>query len=133
MIFKKLFGGSRCFKFEGVNLVDALRDFLESFRLSGEAPVISRIMELFAAYWLDSNKGGHGNLFYNQDAVYVLSYAIMMLNTDLHSARIKQRMSLEVSSNNQKPLIHWPDVQTFGPPASSPYTFVHCYVGLALA
>ena len=97
MIFKKLFGGSRCFKFEGVNLVDSLRDFLESFRLSGEAPVISRIMELFAAYWLDSNKGGHGNLFYNQDAVYVLSYAIMMLNTDLHSARIKQRMSLEVS------------------------------------
>ena len=77
--------------------MDALRDFLESFRLSGEAPVISRIMELFAAYWLKSNQGGQGSLFHNQDAVYVLCYAIMMLNTDLHSARIKQRMCLDVS------------------------------------
>ena len=38
--------------FHGVTLVDALREFLESFRLPGEAPVISGIMEKFSAHWL---------------------------------------------------------------------------------
>ena len=42
----------RSFQFNGVKLVDALREFLESFRLPGEAPVISHIMEMFAAHWL---------------------------------------------------------------------------------
>ena len=42
----------RSFQFSGVKLVDALREFLESFRLPGEAPVISHIMEMFAAHWL---------------------------------------------------------------------------------
>ena len=34
------------------HLVDALRHFLESFRLPGESPIISRILETFTEHWL---------------------------------------------------------------------------------
>ena len=35
-------------------MVDALRHFLESFRLPGESPIIARILETFAEHWLVS-------------------------------------------------------------------------------
>ena len=41
----------RSFNFEDTRLDEALRMFLESFRLPGEAPVISYIMEHFSASW----------------------------------------------------------------------------------
>ena len=44
------------------------------------------------------NEGGLATMFANQDAVFVLCYAILMLHTDLHNSRLKQKMSLEVVS-----------------------------------
>ncbi len=41
----------------GVALVDALRVFLESFRLLGESPVVERILESFSQHWLVSYEG----------------------------------------------------------------------------
>ena len=48
----------RQFELHGVPLVEGLRHFLETFRLPGEAPVISRIMEHFAEHWLVSGVTG---------------------------------------------------------------------------
>ncbi len=46
----------------GVALVDALRVFLESFRLLGESPVVERILESFSQHWLVSyEEGGASN------------------------------------------------------------------------
>ena len=42
------------------------------------------------------NKDEQGKVFANRDAVYVLCYAILMLNTDQYSAQVRKRMSLEV-------------------------------------
>lgn len=42
----------RRFSLHGTHLVDALRHFLESFRLPGESPVIGRILETFSEHWL---------------------------------------------------------------------------------
>ena len=42
------------------------------------------------------NKEDLGKVFANRDAVYVLCYAILMLNTDQYSSQVKKRMSLEV-------------------------------------
>ena len=42
----------RQFSLVGIPLVDGLRSFLETFRLPGEAPVISLILEHFAVHWL---------------------------------------------------------------------------------
>ncbi len=44
----------------GVALVDALRVFLESFRLLGESPVVERILESFSQHWLVSFEEGRG-------------------------------------------------------------------------
>lgn len=43
------------------------------------------------------NRDDQGKVFANRDAVYVLCYAILMLNTDQYSTQVKKRMSLEVS------------------------------------
>ena len=42
------------------------------------------------------NKEDLGKVFANRDAVSVLCYAILMLNTDQYSSQVKKRMSLEV-------------------------------------
>ncbi|XP_064404547.1 Golgi-specific brefeldin A-resistance guanine nucleotide exchange factor 1-like isoform X2 [Halichondria panicea] len=87
----------------GVALVDALRVFLESFRLLGESPVVERILESFSQHWLDSNADSDlGRQFANRDAVHVLTYAIMMLNTDLHSKQIKKKMTIDEFVRNQR-------------------------------
>lgn len=48
----------------------------------------------------DSNSGTAGclgEMFENRDAVFVLAYSIMMLNTDLHNEQNKKKMTLNVS------------------------------------
>ena len=42
------------------------------------------------------NQDNQGQVFANTDAVYVLCYAILMLNTDQYSSQVKKRMTLEV-------------------------------------
>lgn len=41
----------KTFEFTDVRIDEALRSFLETFRLPGEAPTISLIMENFAEHW----------------------------------------------------------------------------------
>ncbi|OXB56635.1 hypothetical protein ASZ78_016190, partial [Callipepla squamata] len=69
--------------FSGKDFVSALRLFLEGFRLPGEAQKIDRLMEKFAARYLECNQGQ--TLFASADTAYVLAYSIIMLTTDLHS------------------------------------------------
>ncbi len=59
----------------------AIRVYLESFRLPGEAQKINRVMESFG-------KAYHAQcpaLFRNADAVYILAYSVILLNTDQHN------------------------------------------------
>lgn len=41
----------RSFNFEDTRVDEALRMYLESFRMPGEAPVIAWLMEHFAEHW----------------------------------------------------------------------------------
>ena len=50
IIFTLLFC-PRSFNFEDMRIDEALRLYLENFRLPGESPVISWIMEHFAEHW----------------------------------------------------------------------------------
>ncbi|XP_076868997.1 brefeldin A-inhibited guanine nucleotide-exchange protein 1 isoform X2 [Brachyhypopomus gauderio] len=79
--------------FQGKDFVSALRMFLEGFRLPGEAQKIDRLMEKFAARYLECNQGQ--TLFASADTAYVLAYSIIMLTTDLHSPQVKNKMSKE--------------------------------------
>ncbi|RWS28603.1 cytohesin-1-like isoform X2 [Leptotrombidium deliense] len=77
--------------FANLLLVQALRQFLWSFRLPGEAQKIDRMMEKFAARYCHQNSG----VFSNPDTCYVLSFAIIMLNTALHNPSVKDKPTLD--------------------------------------
>lgn len=79
--------------FCGRDFVSALRIFLEGFRLPGEAQKIDRLMEKFAARYLECNQSQ--TLFASADTAYVLAYSIIMLTTDLHSPQVKNKMTKE--------------------------------------
>ncbi|AET39273.1 Arf family guanine nucleotide exchange factor SEC7 Ecym_4206 [Eremothecium cymbalariae DBVPG len=83
--------------FNGLTLVDALRLFLQKFRLPGEGQKIDRFMLKFAERYVDQNPSKFTSL-----TAYTLSYSIIMLNTDLHSTRIKNKMTLEEFINNNR-------------------------------
>ncbi|XP_030840094.1 cytohesin-1 isoform X1 [Strongylocentrotus purpuratus] len=78
-------------EFKDMILVQALRQFLWSFRLPGEAQKIDRMMECFAKRYCETNPG----VFESTDTCYVLSFAIIMLNTSLHNPNVKDKPTLE--------------------------------------
>ena len=75
------------FNFAELRIDEALRLFLETFRLPGEAPLISIVMENFAKHWRASN----ASQFANDDAAFTLAYAIIMLNVDQHNHNVKKQ------------------------------------------
>lgn len=78
-------------EFSDMILVQALRQFLWSFRLPGEAQKIDRMMECFAARYCELNPG----VFTSTDTCYILSFAIIMLNTSLHNPSVKDKPTVE--------------------------------------
>jgi hypothetical protein len=87
------------FNFEGLDIENALRMFLQAFRLPGEAQKIDRLMEAFAAALFKANP----EPFANADAAYTMAFSIIMLNTDLHNPGVVHKMTIEqFISNNRK-------------------------------
>ncbi|KAL1836843.1 hypothetical protein VTJ49DRAFT_4593 [Mycothermus thermophilus] len=84
--------------FSKKRFVDALREFLQAFRLPGEAQKIDRFMLKFANRYMTGNP----NAFANADTPYVLAYSVIMLNTDLHSSKVVKRMSKEDFIKNNR-------------------------------
>ncbi|KAH9635951.1 hypothetical protein HF086_015525 [Spodoptera exigua] len=74
------------FDYAGLRIDQALRMYLETFRLPGEAPLIFLVMERFAERWHSSN----GEPFANTDAAFRLAYALIMLNMDQHNHNAKK-------------------------------------------
>ncbi|CAD1811108.1 Protein transport protein SEC7 [Candida parapsilosis] len=77
--------------FENVEFVDAMRLFLQAFRLPGEAQKIDRFLLKFAERYVKGNP----RIFANADTAYILGYSVIMLNTDLHSPQVKNRMNID--------------------------------------
>ncbi|KAE8702015.1 Brefeldin A-inhibited guanine nucleotide-exchange protein 3 [Hibiscus syriacus] len=72
----------------GMEFYEAIRAFLQGFRLPGEAQKIDRIMEKFAERYCKCNP----KAFISADAAYVLAYSVIMLNTDAHNPMVKNKM-----------------------------------------
>ncbi|KAF9481962.1 hypothetical protein BDN70DRAFT_875585 [Pholiota conissans] len=86
--------------FQESPFVDALRLFLQSFRLPGEAQKIDRFMLKFAERYMDGNSK---TPFKSAEAAYVLAYSVILLNTDAHNPQIKKRMTkADFLKNNTK-------------------------------
>ena len=88
----------KTFNFEGHGLDMALRTFLESFKLPGEAQQVSTILEAFAARFYEHNKKAASN----EDTIFILSFSIIMLNTDLHNDGVKNKMTIEEFVRNNR-------------------------------
>ncbi|KAG6833469.1 hypothetical protein H0H87_006041 [Tephrocybe sp. NHM501043] len=84
------------FDFHNKPVAEALRELLESFRLPGEAQQIARITETFASIYFASGP----EEIKSQDAVYVVAYSVIMLNTDLHNPQVRKRMTFEDYQRN---------------------------------
>ncbi|XP_065568186.1 Golgi-specific brefeldin A-resistance guanine nucleotide exchange factor 1-like [Artemia franciscana] len=77
----------KSFDFSNKRIDLALRAYLESFRLPGEAPLIDNLIQAFADHWHKST----GEPFANSGAAFTLAYAVIMLNTDQHNTNAKKQ------------------------------------------
>ncbi|EPS71757.1 hypothetical protein M569_02992, partial [Genlisea aurea] len=82
---------AKSFDFHDMNLETALRTFLETFRLPGESQKILRVLEAFSESFYEQCS----KIFVSKDVAFLLSYSLVMLNTDQHSLQVKNRMTEE--------------------------------------
>ncbi|KAK3677947.1 GDP/GTP exchange factor for ARF [Recurvomyces mirabilis] len=87
------------FNFSGQRVDEALRQVLNTFRLPGESALIERIVTVFSEKYMDAVKTTE---VADTDALFVLTYAIIMLNTDQYNANVKPgaRMKVEDFAKN---------------------------------
>ncbi|AET37598.1 Arf family guanine nucleotide exchange factor GEA2 Ecym_1365 [Eremothecium cymbalariae DBVPG len=112
------------FDFKDLRVDEAIRILLTKFRLPGEAQQIERVVESFSAKYVDSQDyskeipengkaTGTSEVQPDADSVFILSYSIIMLNTDLHNPQVKKHMTLDdytynlKGCNNQKDFPMW--------------------------
>ncbi|OBA14432.1 uncharacterized protein OGAPODRAFT_42654, partial [Ogataea polymorpha] len=88
---------------------EALRMLLNNFRLPGEAQQIERIVEAFNERYIacqdaeaisSNEENDDEKVTPDQDSLFVLSFSIIMLNTDLHNPNVKKPMTLEDYQRN---------------------------------
>ncbi|KAG5615396.1 hypothetical protein H5410_015220 [Solanum commersonii] len=87
------------FEFMGMVLDTALRTYLETFRLPGESQKIQRILEAFAERFFDQQSS---EIFASKDAVFILCYSVIMLNTDQHNPQVKKKMTEDEFIRNNR-------------------------------
>ncbi|GAB2281595.1 Nucleolar GTP-binding protein 2 [Dionaea muscipula] len=80
-------------------LDSALRTYLEAFRLPGESQKIHRIVEAFSDRFYDQQSS---DFFENKDAVLILCYSLIMLNTDQHNPQVKKKMTEDEFIRNNR-------------------------------
>lgn len=76
------------FDFQSMQFDEAIRVFLQGFRLPGEAQKIDRIMEKFSERYCKCNP----SVFTSADTAYVLAYSVILLNTDAHNPMVKNKV-----------------------------------------
>uniref|UniRef100_A0A3Q2XHY0 IQ motif and SEC7 domain-containing protein 3 n=1 Tax=Hippocampus comes TaxID=109280 RepID=A0A3Q2XHY0_HIPCM len=82
--------------FSGMELDDALRKFQAHIRVQGEAQKVERLIEAFSQRYCMCNPDVVQQ-FHNPDTIFILAFAIILLNTDMYSPNIKpdRKMLLE--------------------------------------
>lgn len=89
---------AKTFDFQDMNLDTALRLFLETFRLPGESQKIQRVLEAFSERYYEQSP----QILANKDAALLLSYSLIMLNTDQHNVQVKKKMTEEDFIRNNR-------------------------------
>lgn len=87
----------KSFSFSSLSVLNSLRLFLSAFRLPGEAQQIDRILVAFSEYVHHHCYENRSEIIENPEITYLLSFSIIMLNTDRHNPNIRpeKKMTLE--------------------------------------
>ncbi|XP_076132414.1 IQ motif and SEC7 domain-containing protein 1-like [Alosa pseudoharengus] len=82
--------------FSGMDLDDALRKFQAQIKVQGEAQKVERLVEAFSQRYCVCNPV-LVRQFQNPDTIFILAFAIILLNTDMYSPNVKpeRKMKLE--------------------------------------
>uniref|UniRef100_A0A452GHJ9 IQ motif and SEC7 domain-containing protein 3 n=1 Tax=Gopherus agassizii TaxID=38772 RepID=A0A452GHJ9_9SAUR len=82
--------------FSVMELDEALRKFQAHIRVQGEAQKVERLIEAFSQRYCMCNPDVVQQ-FHNPDTIFILAFAIILLNTDMYSPNIKpdRKMMLE--------------------------------------
>lgn len=84
-----------CMDFDNLAFLDALKRFLNcGFFLPKEAPKIDKLIQYFADYYAKYNRHGM-----DSDDIMILSYGVLMLNTDYHNSRVETPMFRDAFRN----------------------------------
>ena len=78
---------------QNLTLDDGLRVYLNLFDLPGEGQKIDRVMQVFASKYFQDNPTS----FKSGNAAYTLSFLLIMLQTDAHSATIKEKDKMKLA------------------------------------
>ncbi|SCU98203.1 LAFA_0G16292g1_1 [Lachancea sp. 'fantastica'] len=101
------------FDFKGLRIDEAIRIMLTKFRLPGESQQIERIVETFSASYVESQEydrakadqdieNDYSTVQPDADSVFILSFSVIMLNTDLHNPQVKKHMTFDDYTYNLK-------------------------------
>ncbi|KAF6384868.1 IQ motif and Sec7 domain ArfGEF 1 [Rhinolophus ferrumequinum] len=82
--------------FSAMELDEALRKFQAHIRVQGEAQKVERLIEAFSQRYCICNPGVVRQ-FRNPDTIFILAFAVILLNTDMYSPNVKpeRKMKLE--------------------------------------
>ena len=83
------------FNFSGQRIDKSLRLLLQHVRVPGEAQKIEKIMEVFGKRYADCNPNMVAKLK-SQDSIVTLAFAVILLNTDLHTPNLKIEKKMQV-------------------------------------
>jgi len=81
--------------FSGMQVDTSLRKFQTYFRMPGEAQKIERLMEAFSQRYCVCNPDV-GSKLKSLDSIFILAFAIILLNTDLHTPNLKPEKRMKV-------------------------------------
>ncbi|XP_035244408.1 IQ motif and SEC7 domain-containing protein 2 [Anguilla anguilla] len=81
--------------FSGMDLDDALRKFQAQIRVQGEAQKVERLIEAFSQRYCVCNPA-LVRQFQNPDTIFILAFAIILLNTDMYSPNVKPERKMKL-------------------------------------
>ncbi len=80
--------------FTGLHIDIALRQLLSEIHSPGEAQKIEKMVEMFSRRYIECNQMFVSG-FKSPDTIFILSYAMVLLNTDLHNKSIKPERKMK--------------------------------------
>uniref|UniRef100_A0AAY4DU72 SEC7 domain-containing protein n=1 Tax=Denticeps clupeoides TaxID=299321 RepID=A0AAY4DU72_9TELE len=81
--------------FSGMDLDDALRKFQAQIKVQGEAQKVERLIEAFSQRYCVCNPALIRQ-FQNPDTIFILAFAIILLNTDMYSPNVKPERKMKL-------------------------------------